>query len=146
MTFNNLHIDTDCNCVGKAVEKLENIFARRVRSNPLKENDFKSKWEKKHPYPGNSDCEVICSHKGVSINLFSDETKDAVIKKFVTRFTFSPGSTAFCCKFKFKQGAGKLKQTGLKDKSHHEFFKCDTFSLKDLEILDYVDIRKYVSN
>lgn len=140
MIFKQLHSDTECDCVKDAENIPNGVFARRVRSNPLIEKDFASKWEKRHPYPDNS-CKSICSHKGVSINLFNDSTKEEVLNKYITLFSFSPGHKAYCCTFKLKAEAGKLKNTNSLDKSHFDFFKCDSFSISDLEILDYIELQ-----
>ncbi|MBF0521059.1 MAG: hypothetical protein HQK92_15220 [Nitrospirae bacterium] len=143
MEFKQLHIDTHCDCVKGADENLYEVFARRVRYNPIFDKDFKSKWEKKQPYTNNS-CKSICSHKGISVNLFDDSTKEDIINKYIKTFTFSPGHKAYCCTFKFRQNAGKLKRTESQDKSHFDFFKCDSFTLDNLEILEYIDLNDHV--
>src|SRR5208283_2161165 len=97
--------------------------------------DFRSKWEKGNR-PSGTDCKDICSCKGISVNLYMNN-RDSIVKKYLKIFRISPGHKAYCCTFKFKSNAGKVKNAPEGgDLSHFNFFKCDSFSINDIEVVE----------
>ena len=138
MTFNELHSDIGFNCIKDAIEDNTNEFVRRLKKETLNDNDFKSHWER-GIRPPEMNCESICSHKGISINLFNDEHIELIINKYKTTFSINPKRGAYLLLFKLKKNAGVVKRTPTKnDLSHCNLFKADNFSLDKLEITEIV--------
>ncbi|MDQ1266230.1 MAG: hypothetical protein QG635_1382 [Bacteroidota bacterium] len=106
-------------------------------------NDFVSNWEKgKRP---NNGCEDICSNKGISINIYNEESKQIVKKKFYNMYVNAPQYKPIYCSFKFKSEAGKVKSTPNKnDKYHYTFYKSDEFEIKKIDILETLNLIKNV--
>ncbi|QWR78419.1 hypothetical protein [Candidatus Magnetomonas plexicatena] len=134
MTFNELHRDTDCNCIENAKADEGNVFARRITGEKAIANDFKSYWDEGRTVKDGKNCELVCDHKGVSVYVVNDETE--IQSKFKEIKAHKRMSTRFThyCLLKLKNSAGLLKQSG-KDKAHYNFFKSDDFQIDKLEII-----------
>lgn len=145
MTFDKLHQDTDCDCLNNAINNLKDIFARAVNSDFVKEEHFESYWEQ-GKRPDSVECDKICSFKGVSVNILNSENNSEVLGVFYKFYTFSPKKKRFICTFKLRERSGMVKATPSKYNLHHyDFYKCDTFTIKDLLIIEIIDLKQYVS-
>lgn len=139
MTFDNVHHDTVCNCIDDAISDTTNEYVRKLRKNIVEEKDFLSHWER-GLYNDKTECEEICSYKGVSINIYKAEFEQQIKDKFTNTKIFNPkkGGTHII-KFKLKQDAGKVKFAPEdNDQSHYNFFKADNFTLSNLAIIEII--------
>ncbi|MDZ7899477.1 MAG: hypothetical protein U5N85_15820 [Arcicella sp.] len=148
MTFDSLHADTDCDCLGEAFEDTEQIFARKISKPNLRIADFYSHWER-NKKPSENICTEICKYKGISVNYWDDLTQQQVIDKYVNGLRLIDLSTQIvkdCILiFRFKSKMGSLKYSPTKlDSSHYTFFKSDTFDIQDIEIIDTIELKDYV--
>jgi len=140
MTFEKINTDTSCNCLKGAIIDTENSYVRKLRKETLEEKDFLTHWERDIK-PDTDDCEIICSHKAVSINQFNPETEAQILEKYKTTFKINPKKGAYYLKFQFLQDAGKVKHTpdfNTNDESHYDFYKSDDFNFEKIQILDTV--------
>ena len=146
MTFDDLHKDTDCHCINGINEDTENVYIRRIKKPTVKVKDFNSQWENnKRPtahYTNN--CDKTCGLKGVSVNQWNEKNQEAVIKKYLDYFFISPKSTDGGYIFRFKKDAGLIKHAPGLDKSHYNFYKCDTFSLAHLEHIETITLKDFL--
>jgi hypothetical protein len=134
-------LDIGCVCLLSQVEKcpenIEDSFCRKIDGNTLKIKDFRSPWEKGkkvingHPVSDN-DCESILSLKGISIDLYNEETKEEILGKYRTTFSFNRRKAMYAI-FRFQPSAGKVRYSPYDgDTSHHDFYKSDTFSIEQV--------------
>ena len=138
MTFENLHADTDCNCISGAFIDTTNEYVRRLKKDAVQDSDFLTHSERGIVSPLD-DCENICSYKGVSINQLRVEFVEQILTKYKTTFKINPKKGAHYLKFKFKEEAGKVKFAPEEDdQSHYNFFKADNFTLNSLDIIDTI--------
>lgn len=138
MTFDKISIDIKCDCLSGAHIDTENEYVRKLKKDVLDEKDFLTHWER-GLHHDNTECEEICSYKGISINMINPEFEEQILTKYKTTFSFNPKKGAYILKFKLKDGAGKVKFAPLEDdQSHYNLFKADNFSLLSLEVIDTV--------
>jgi len=136
MEFNNLKENTVCNCIEDAKEDYENNYAIKTMKTELRIQDFKSYWEKSKR-PETNECKEVCSLKGVSVSIFNDETKDAVINIYKTLFPLAPKYKPILKVVKLYDKSGMVKHTPSKLNSHHfDFYKCDTFDFTKVELIN----------
>ncbi len=138
-------LDIDCTCLQGKIEEChentESAFCRKIDGNTLRIQDFRSMWDRNRKIingqrVGEIDCEGILSLKGVSVNLYNEENKDAILEKYRTTFRINRRGSKYAV-FRFQEGAGKLRhspQNG--DSSHHDFYKCDGFSIEHVQIVE----------
>lgn len=147
MTFDRLHADTDCDCLGDTFEDVEKLFARRISKPIMRPSDFYSHWDR-NKKPQSMTCNDICMFKGVSINEWNSETESNVIEKYLDSLRLKDLNTKIrdsVLIFKFKGSSGVLKYSpSKKDPSHYTFYKTDSFSVEDIEIIDTIELRNYV--
>ena len=131
MKFEKLLQDTECDCLERAIEDTKNLFARKInKPNPLNK-DFYSHWERGKRAV---ECKNICGYKGISVNKWSENDKNAIINKFLTTFSISPKHKDGIFVFRIIEGAGLIEHTPNKnDVTHYDFYKSDDFSLEMLE-------------
>lgn len=143
MTFENLKKGVPCDCLQNTFEDTASMFVRKINKERVKENDFKSKWEKNEELT--IDCNKICALKGVSISKIDEESKPALIQNYLEVFPISPKYKPNLYLFKFKEKAGLIKSTPSKNIiNHNDFYKCDDFSLMKLEELEIISLGNYV--
>ena len=137
ITFNAL-LDIECSCLQGKIEECrqdtESSFCRKISANRLRIQDFRSDWERGKREIGGErvaedDCEAILSLKGISINMYNERTKGAIIAKYRTTFALTRRSAKYAV-FRFQPDAGKVRssRTDL-DPSHRDFYKCDAFTM-----------------
>ena len=138
--FNNL-LDIDCTCLLAEIknypENTDVTFCRKLDGNTLRIQDFRSRWEKgKRDVDGQEvfadDCEGILSLKGISVDLYNDKNKENILRKYKTTFTFNKRKVKYAI-FQFQIGAGRVRHSPRDgDLSHHDFYKCDAFSIEHI--------------
>lgn len=140
MEFEQLHQDTDCDCLKDAKENYENYFARKINKPEPKDSDFKSHWERGKRAEG---CVQICGFKGISVNEWNENTKNDVIQKFLITFRITPKHKDSMLIFKYLEQSGLLFYSPNKnDNSHFDFYKSDTFSLDLIEQTECISLRE----
>jgi hypothetical protein len=138
MTFEKINNNPDCDCITQSMIDTENQFVRKLRGTTLVEKDFHSHWEREIGRD-EIECEKVCSYKGISINMFTSEHEEMIFNKYKTTFSINPKKGAYCLKFKFKDGAGKVKFASEDDdNTHYNLYKSDSFTLDHLDIIETV--------
>ena len=148
MTFDSLHIDTECDCLGETFEDTKQIFARKISKPNLRVADFRSHWER-NIKPSKNLCIEICRFKGISINYWNDLTRQQVIDKYVKSLRLIDLDKKIvkdCILiFRFKSEMGYTKSSPTtNDPSHCTFFKSDTFDIENIEVINTIELRQYV--
>lgn len=135
MEFNSLNNDQNCDCTEDAKEDTTNLFAMKTMKSELRLQDFNSYWEKGRK-PQSEDCSIICSHKGVSISIFTDQTKEEVTDAYRALFPLAPKYKPFLSIIRFYESAGLVKHTPNENNRHHfDFFKCDSFDFSKVVLI-----------
>lgn len=138
MTFEKLNIDTNCDCLKGSVEDSENEYFRRLKRQVCSDDDFLTHWER-GINKDSTDCRIICSTKGVSVNVIENENNEQIIDKYKVTFSINPKIGNHLLKFKLKSGAGMVKRAKTKDNtSHCNFYKADDFTLSNLDIIETI--------
>ena len=139
MTFDILHKDTNCDCVGFAEEDLDTRFARKIYKPFLREYDFRIKEDGS----GNIlNCKQLCGLRGISINIWNADSQEAIIQKYKTSTNFSPKNRDSICVFKFNKNAGLTRHTpSNQDKFHYDFYKSDQFQMDNIEIQEILILK-----
>ncbi len=147
MTFDSLHADTDCDCLGEAFEVKNKLFARKIGKPISRISDFYSHWER-NKKPNVLDCDNTCMYKGLSCNEWNNESKGQVLAKYVNLINSQEKTGALSDAiliFKIKNGGGLMKYSpSKKDISHHTFFKSDNFEMDYLEIIEVINLDEYI--
>jgi hypothetical protein len=140
MTFENLKMTSECQCLIGAKEDTENKFYRRISNENLVDKHFATHFERGIG-ANTTECAEICSKKGVSVNIAKPGNEEDVLKKYLTTFKFNPNKGSFCIKFRIDKGAGVVKSEPLlDDESHMNFFKSDSFSIKSLVDVETIQL------
>lgn len=136
MTFNDLHADIVCRCTDEGCNiSNESTYALKTMQNILREQDFTSYWAK-GKRPDGTDCNDVCSYKGNSISIFTDETKEFVITLYKTIFPLAPKYKPFLSIVRFNGVNGVVKPTPFPQNPHHyDFYKSDDFVLANVELI-----------
>ncbi len=149
MTFDSLHADTDCDCLGETFEDKSRYFARKISRPVMKISDFSSHWER-DKFPTVLNCKNTCMHKGLSFNVWNDETREKVIAKYAKTVANQnkKGRIIKDCVliFRLKENMGLINFSPTQfDPSHHTFFKSDTFDVNDLELIEIIALENNVN-
>lgn len=140
MTFNNLHQDTPCNCIEDAKEDFESHYGLKTNKNAIRLVDFDSYWEKGRR-PQSKSCGEVCSFKGKSVTLITNENLSEVTEIFKQLFPLSPGYKPFLTIVKLADNTGRVKHTpDSRNKYHHDFYKCDNFTLENITQLQSIPL------
>lgn len=135
MYFNNINDGNNCNCCKDAKEDKNNYFAIKTNKNTLRPQDFFSYWEK-GKRPEIDGCKEVCSLKGVSISIFSDETEQEVTNIYKSLFQLAPGYKPHLTVIKFYESSGLVKHTPSRmNKHHYDFYKCDSFNYSKVDLI-----------
>ena len=139
MTFLNLNSDITCNCLEGSIIDNSTEFALKTNKDFIRENDFKSYWEKGKR---SDDCKQICSFKGQSVTIIKDEDDlNNTLNVFKQLFPFSPSYRPFCTLIKFNENSGKVKHTPIDiNPLHFDFYKCDNFSINDVSLVKSIPL------
>lgn len=138
MEFKNLKSDSDCDCTNDSYsENTEEIFCRRLYTNPPTAICFQSVWERGQRPRKKDNCKDVCKYKAVSIQKFIDLETLLETYRITMKFSKRRLDTPFFCLFKFKKNSGLIKATpSQNDKKHYSFFKADTFSIEYIEVIE----------
>lgn len=135
MEFNKFDEGSTCNCTEDAKEDYQSHFAIKTMKTELRIQDFNSYWEK-GKRPKSNNCEEICSLKGVSVSIFNDETKEAVLDIFKSLFPLAPKYKPFLSVVKFYDQSGLVKSTPNElNQYHFDFYKSDNFDFEKVELI-----------
>jgi hypothetical protein len=149
MTFDSLHADTDCDCLGEAFEDTGKLFSSRISKPQMRASDFYSHWERRKK-PQLMNCDNVCLYKGISINEWNDYTQTKIIEKYVGGLGLQDLDDKNKIResvliFRFKDKLGLLKSSPTKnDPSHYTFYKDDDFSIEHIEIISTIELKDYV--
>ncbi len=136
MEFTKLNVDTNCDCLENSESDLDTNFAIKIMKDHLRIQDFNSYWEKGRR-PNNDDCKEICSLKGNSVSIISDDTKEKVLEIFKGIFPLAPKYKPYLCIVKFKDNCGHFKHTPDDiNPFHYDFYKCDTFDFTKVSLIN----------
>lgn len=143
MKFGKINDDTECDCLANAVQDIENVYARKINKPNVLDADLRSHWEK--GTRSDDGCLRVCGLKGLSINIWNEESQDSTIAKFLTTFKITPKSKNSIFLFKFKENAGVVIYTPAKDdKFHYDFYKCDDFIISMIEGLEIKELKEFL--
>lgn len=145
MTFEKLQLNETSNCLAEAKEDYVSIFVRKIKSEEVCIEDFKSKWEKLRAIGASLDEQ--CGAKGISICKVEDENESKILEDFVEVFRISPRYRYTALFFKLLPDAGLVKSSPSKKLiSHNDFYKSDEFALDKIEKIKIEKLADYVSS
>ena len=148
MTFDSLHADTDCDCLGETFEVESRLFARKIGKPLARLSDFYSHWER-NKKPMVLNCDNTCMYKGLSCNEWNHESREQVLQKYISLINSQEKTGAIndaILIFKIKNEGGLMKYSPTKkDISHHTFFKSDTFEMNCIEIVEVINLDEYIT-
>lgn len=133
MNFNTLNSDNNCNCTNDAEIDYISSFALKMNKGIMRENDFKTYWEKGRR-PELMDCKEICSHKGQSLSIVNTKIDlENTINVYKQLFTFSPRYTTHCAVITLNEDSGMVKSTPIDiNPLHYDFYKSDDFNIEKI--------------
>jgi hypothetical protein len=145
MTFENMAQGENCKCLKNCTENTVDIFARRTDyTKELKSRDFKCDKDKKREFPNLNDCKAVCGYYGVSIDLWNENSKDILLKRYITTASFSPQHRKNLSIIKFKESAGFIKNTPINEQIggeyHYDLYKCDNFEIEMIELIENIPL------
>lgn len=144
MAFIKITSKTTCDCLSGAVENIFDTFIRKVKhSSNLSNSDFRNYIERGRIAKNDNDCDEVCNLNGVSFEIWNDESKDLLMKKYKLTLTISPKIKNNLCVIKFLPESGVLKHTPNQEEYnefHYDFHKCDTFSTSDLQLINMIPL------
>lgn len=134
MTFNNVHSDTDCQCIDEScVEDSVSYFYRAIRSEQLSVESFNSHWEdgRKGGIDRTPLCQEVCERKSLSITKDIGQTQEEIKNSFQGLTKIKPKfKCTHYCRFRVASGAAKVKLTPSNyNENHYSLYKCDNFGL-----------------
>ncbi len=128
------------------------MFVRKVgkAKTELKDRDFKTHYERGIIASSPDDCSDVCGKRGLSIDIWKEDTKDTVLQRFMTTFAISPKLKNHLSIIKFKNNAGVIKHTPIlkpiPNKHHYDFYKSDNFTLDLVELVELIPLRQNVQD
>lgn len=133
MNFNTLNSDNNCNCTNDAIIDNISSFALKMNKEIMRENDFKTYWEKGRR-PELMDCAEICSHKGQSLSIVNSKIDlENTINVYKQLFPFSPSYKTHCAVISLKENSGMVKSTPIDiNPLHYDFYKSDDFNIEQV--------------
>lgn len=143
MTFNQIEKDTNCVCIKDAFEDFQGVYARKINKKGAtpKERDFKSYWEGGKRPDDETDCNLTCRYKGVSINPWNTATKNFVQELFTESVRISPKHKKKICIFKLAAEGGRYRHTPIEgNEDHHDLMKSDQFSMESILLQEMIAI------
>ncbi len=132
MNFSKLLENTDCNCTKNAKEDNESMFSFRIDvSKKLKPSYFKT-YHERGKQPLNESCENICSYRGLSMSIWTEESQNAIMEHHRQTIMFSPMLKKSVSILKIKKDGGMFAYTPeqpIYNEFHYDFFKADDFDI-----------------
>jgi hypothetical protein len=146
MSYKSISEGHNCKCLIDAHDNNKDTFARKVGdTKDFKIRDFKTHHERGKILETES-CEDICGFRGLSVELWNEESKDYVIDKFSLTVKLAPMKKPShqIGVFKIVENAGKVKHTPNQRHGqeiyHHDLYKSDTFVIENLEIIEMIPL------
>jgi hypothetical protein len=145
MTFETITQGTNCKCLKNCIENIVDVFARRTGdSKEIKIRDFKTHFERGKEVSSLNDCDEVCGNRGLSIYLWNDNSKSAILDKHMTTVAIGPKLKNHLSLVKLKAQAGMIKNTPVKDEIdgeyHHDLYKSDSFTLDFVELVENIPL------
>lgn len=142
MNFTNIEKDTTCNCLQDTSEDYNSKFALKINKSHIRENDFKTYWEKGRRNKNIDECNETCSLKGQSVTILKNEKDiNSTLKVYKELFPLSPGYKPYCAILKLKENSGVIKSTPSKiNPLHCDFYKSDKFSNEKIELIKTISL------
>ena len=145
MKFTDISSVAHCDCLNDAVENTTDLFARKVNKSPnLRIQDFRNQIEKGRIPVNESDCEEVCGLRGVSVDIWTEESQGTIMQKYQNTLKFSPKAKNNVCVVKFAKDSCLLKYTPYQKPDynpyHYDLFKEDSFSEESMEVVTMVPI------
>jgi hypothetical protein len=148
MQFTKIGLEPDdCQCLNFE-DKIEGIYARRIKFPDVADDDFITKYEKDKPAallvkPEN--CSDWChSQVSLSINEWIDNQQESIIRKYLQAFKKRKPNAIrkdAVLIFKLAGNLGRVKNTSNdKDISHCDLYKSDEFELLQLTIIRIIKL------
>mgnify|MGYP000109059611 CR=1 FL=1 len=137
-----LELNDNDQCLKEAIfPRCSDVLARRIDKNHVKDQDFKTEWEK-DKRPGVNGVEKNeCELKAISVNLIK-ENFDQVVNKYKRMRSFSPNHKNFICLFQIdKEDALIVNAPEIEDVSHYNLYKCQSFDINKIKVIDIIDIK-----
>lgn len=144
MTFDKLEADTECKCLEDASidENTNDQFLRLVKGKKIRLSQFRSLWEATKRPRDLNDCKAVCMYKGLSLTKIDDGNEQVLLDHYKSLTAVKPSLGDHMLKFKCRLDAGKIWPTPTRKSAwHHTFFKCDSFRLSLIEVINVVSLR-----
>jgi hypothetical protein len=141
MNFNTLNSDNNCTCTNDAVIDNVSSFALKMNKGIMRENDFKTYWEKGRR-PESLDCNEICSHKGQSLSIVNSTVDlENTINIYKQLFPFSPSYKTHCAVITLNKNSGMVKSTPIDiNPLHYDFYKSEDFNIEKVTIHQIISL------
>lgn len=139
MKFEKLNADTNCTCALDGLIDNASHFALKINKENLRENDFKTHWEKGKT---STICDEICSLKGQSLTIVNNqEDLDKTIQVYKQLFPISPSYKPFCAIITLNEDSGVVKLTPIEiNPLHHDFYKSDDFTIDKVSLIQTIPL------
>lgn len=145
MKFENVTRGTTCTCLHGCAENTTDAFARKTsKSQALKDAHFKSDHERGKEVQNTKDCSEICGKRGVSVDLWNEDSKDDLLNRYMKTFGIAPKYKDNLSIVKFRSGCGVIKNTPtqlIAGKFHHDLYKCDEFAIELIELVENIPLQ-----
>lgn len=149
MKFEKIESTTACKCLNDTHIDVVNTYARRIgKTKEPKARDFKTHYERgKLLKEDLEDCGKVCGSHGVSVDLWTDESKSEVLEKYLITYRIAPKHRNNVSIIQFTNTSGRLKHTPIErdpiNLHHHDFYKSDEFDVEQsLVLLDLLEIKE----
>ena len=141
MEFKNIE-NSICDCTQDAEEDIESQFALKINGEKLKNNSFKTSWERGKRPSDENECKSLCSFKSQSLSIVRNEDEETkVLSLYKDIFSLAPQYRNHCALIKFEENCGLLKSTPTRRNSlHYDFYKSDSFSAKNVILIKLIPL------
>ncbi|MCH8490221.1 MAG: hypothetical protein LAT81_09885 [Oceanicaulis sp.] len=138
MKFDKLNNATNCDCLQDTFEDHKTRFALKINKSNLRDNDFKTYWEKGRTNFKN--CKEACSLQSQSISIVASEKDiEKTLRVYKSLFPIMPKYKPYCAILTFKEKSGKIKLTPTQNNPLHcDFYKSDIFTKDFVELVDTI--------
>lgn len=143
MTFESIHSDIEFeNILEDSFSDFVRPYARRIPAEgELCEEFFQSYWELGKTDINRNNFKKVRSHKGVSMNLYFEETINAVKNVFLKIRHNNPAMAKRFCIFSLIHPAGVVVDASSKGNPHHYgLYKSDQFEFGLLNVIKVEDL------
>jgi hypothetical protein len=145
MTFETITQGTSCKCLKNCIENIVDTFARRTGdSKEIKLRDFRTPFERGKEVSDLNDCDEVCGNHGLSVDLWNDNSKGAILDRYMTTLAIGPKLKNHLSIIKLKAEAGLVKNTPvigqIGGEYHHDMYKSDSFEINFVELIENIPL------